>query len=127
MFNKITLYHYSNINITRKISVKYYGYNNYTSNDVRLTNVKRAFYYTKPEPETLLRGSQYLYTVKYPKARLYDITKDLRGYLIGHSISEALYRIKQRYNGIIYNIGKIEVVNLFYDTRYNNKINLINV
>ena len=80
----IRLYHYSQADFKDKIKVKFYGLNYYTTNDKNLTDIKRAFYYTKPEPE-------------------------------------ALYQIKKRYNGVIYNIGKNEVVNLFYDVKFTKK------
>ena len=114
----IKLYHYSQADFKDKIKVKFYGLNYYTTNDKNLTDIKRAFYYTKPEPEALLLGSKYLYITDYPKFRLYDITKDLKGYLKDKTISKALSQIKQKYNGVIYRIGKNEIMNLFYDTRY---------
>ena len=114
----IRLYHYSQADFKDKIKVKFYGFNYFTTNDKNLTDIKRAFYYTKPEPEHLLKGSKFLYIVDYPKFRLYDITKDLKGYLKDKTISKALSQIKQKYNGVIYRIGKNEIVNLFYDTRY---------
>jgi len=112
----ITLYHYSQADFKDKIKVKFYGLNNYTFYDKNLTNIKRAFYYTKPEH--LLKGSKFLYITDYPNFRLYDITKDLKGYLKDKTIDEALHQIKQKYNGVIYRIGKSEIVNLFYDTKY---------
>lgn len=121
----IKLYHYSNTDIKDKIKVSYYGQNFYTTNDKNITNVKRAFYYTKPEPENLLKGNKFLYIVEYPKFRLYDISADLKGYLTGQTIGQALYKIKQTYNGIIYRIGNLEIVNLFYDTKIIDKITLI--
>lgn len=118
------LYHYSNADIKDKIKVSYYGQNYFTANDKAITNVKRAFFYTKPEPEALLRHSKFLYIVDYPIFRLYDISKDLRGYLRHRTIPEALRKIKQNYNGIRYNIGNNEIVNLFYDTKIKDKITL---
>ena len=114
----IRLYHYSQADFKDKIKVKFYGLNNYTFYDKNLTDIKRAFYYTKPEPEHFLKGSKFLYITDYPKFRLYDITKDLKGYLKDKTISKALSQIKQKYNGVIYRIGNSEIVNLFYDTRY---------
>jgi len=119
--DNITLYHYSQADFKDKIKVKFYGLNYYTTNDKNLTDIKRAFYYTKPEPEALLRGSKYLYIKEYPKSRLYNITDDIDNYLKDKTISEALYQIKKRYNGVIYNIGKNEVVNLFYDVKFTKK------
>ena len=117
----IKLYHYSQADIKEKIKVKFYGLNYFTSNDKNLTDIKRAFYYTKPEPEHLLKGNKFLYIVDYPNFRLYDISQDKRGYLKDKTIDQALRQIKQKYNGVIYRIGNYEIVNLFYDTRYTKK------
>ena len=117
----IKLYHYSNIDIKDYIKPDFYGSNFYTTNDKNITNVKRAFYYTKPEPEHLLSNSKFLYIIDYPEFRLYDISQDLRGYLRAKTISQALYKIKQNYNGIRYNIGNLVIVNLFYDIKFTEK------
>jgi len=119
--NKIKLYHYSNKDIKDKLKVKFYGYNYFTSNDKNITNVKRIFFYIKPEPEALLKGNKFCYSLDYPIFRIYDITKDLRGYLKNNSIDKALRKIKQKYNGIIYQIGNYNIVNLFYDVKFTNK------
>ena len=115
------LYHYSNTDIKDKLKISYYGYNYYTNNDKNITNVKRLFFYTRPEPEALLRGSKFLYSLDYPDFRIYNITKDLRGYLLHNSIDKALQRIKQCYNGVIYTIGNYDIVNLFYDVKFTKK------
>ena len=118
----ITLYHYSQADIKGYIKVKFYGLNYYTNNDKNITDIKRAFYYTKPEPEALLRNCKFLYIKEYPKSRLYNITDDVEGYLKDKTISKALYLIKKRYNGVIYKIGKNEIVNLFYDVKFTKKV-----
>ena len=117
----IKLYHYSQADFKDKVKVIFYGLNYYTSNDKNITDIKRAFYYTEPRPEALLKGCKFLYITEYPKFRLYDITKDLRGYLKDKTIDKALYQIKQRYNGVIYKIGDFEIVNLFYDVKFTKK------
>ena len=120
----IKLYHYSNTDIKDYIKPDFYGSNYFTSNDKNITNVKRAFYYTKPEPEALLRGSKFLYIVEIEPSQLYNISQDSKGYLKSHSISEALRHIKRHYKGVIYNIGKVEIVNLFKRIKIINKITL---
>jgi len=111
------LYHYSNTDISDFIKPDFYGSNYFTSNDVKITSIKRAFYYTRPEPEYLLRGCKFLYIVDYPDFRIYDITRDYKDYLQGRTITEALYKIRQNYNGVRYRIGNLEIVNLFYKAK----------
>ena len=42
------LYHYTSAEIKDKIKVKHYGVNSYSDNDVKATNIKRSFWYSKP-------------------------------------------------------------------------------
>ena len=113
----IRLYHYSNTDIKDYIKPDFYGSNYFTSNDKNITNVKRAFYYTKPEPEALLRYCKFLYIVEIELSQLYNISQDIKGYLKSQSIGEALRDIKRHYKGVIYNIGNLKIVNLFYRAR----------
>ena len=114
----IRLYHYSNTDIKDFIKPDFYGSNFYTTNDKNITTLKRAFYYTKPEPEHLLRHCKFLYIVEIEPEVLYNISQDIKGYLKSQSIGEALRHIKKYYKGVIYNIGNLERVNLFYDTKF---------
>lgn len=115
---KIKLYHYSNTDIKDKIKVSYYGLNYFTFNDSQITTVKRAFYYTKPEPEHLLSNARFLYIVEIEPEALYNITRDIKGYLKSQSIDRALRQIRRIYKGVIYKIGNKEIVNLFYDVNF---------
>ncbi len=116
------LYHYSNADIKEKLKVSYFSANFYTNNDKNISDIKRLFFYTKPEPEHLLSGCKYCYVVNYPAFRLYDITLDKLGFLKNNTIHEALKKIKQKYNGIIYKIGNNEIVNIFYDVKIFKKV-----
>lgn len=112
----IKLYHYSNKNFKGYVSPNFLGLNTYTSNDKNISGLARAFYYTRPGTvEYLLRGSKYLYITEVEPSRIYDITKDKRGYLqrTGQDIDKTLRLIKRNYKGVIYSLGNYEVVNLF--------------
>lgn len=123
----IKLYHYSNNDFKGYIKTSFYGQNYFTSNDKNITEVKRVFYYTKPEPEHLLKGSQYLYIAEIKPEVLYNISQDTKGYLKSQSIGEAVRRIKRQYKGIIYNIGNLEIVNLFYDVKIKDRKTLTKI
>jgi hypothetical protein len=123
MYKKINLYHYSNAEIKSTLSPKFYGTGYYTCNDTRATSVKRTFYYLEPKPlESFFYSARYLYTVTAQSARIYDLRSDLRGYIKeNQSITELLQAIKQKYNGVIYRAGGIDIVNLFYPAKIKDK------
>lgn len=120
----IKLYHYSNKNIDKKLSVNFYGLNYFTKNDCAITTVKRLFFYTAPEPERLLHGARFLYIAEIDGKNLYNLTEDKKGFLkLAKDIDGALRIIKKHYKGIIYNTGR-DVINLFNGINYNEKIAL---
>jgi len=84
------LYHFTDKDL-KKISIKYFGYNNYTKNDARYTT-KRFFCYDSVQPkEYHLKASQYRYTIKVDNKNIYNLDKDK-------------LKIKEKYN---YNIDRI--------------------
>jgi hypothetical protein len=118
MIKTLKLYHYTDQNIKDKLKVSYYGKNYFTSNDVKITAIKRLFFYAVPCPEYLLDSSEYCYIVNYPINRIYDLTIDREGFLKNNSIDGALRQIKYLgYSGIKYNIGADVIYNLFYDVK----------
>ncbi len=123
-YNKIKLYHYSDINIPSKIKVKYFGKNHYTLNDVKSCNIKRAFFFLdnyNHEPSFL--SNDYTYIVEVNKNRLYDLRKDKDNLYLGFSnIFELVKYVKKHYIGIIYNIGNWDIANIFYDISYTKKV-----
>ena len=123
--NKIKLYHFSDYNIKNKISVKFYGLNSYTANDLKATNIKRAFYYIDNIPlEYRFKNSKYCYVIEVDKNNLYDLRIDKNNYINKYkNIPEILKAIKRDYIGIIYNSG-IDIVNLFYDIKINKRLTL---
>ena len=124
--NKIKLYHFSNNNIKDKIKVSYYGNNSFTFNDLKVTNIKRSFWYLTSEPlEHRFKHCNYCYIIELNKSRLYDLTIDKKKFLKQRwTIHQLLRYIKYLgYKGIIYDLG-YKVVNLFYDTKFTEKIDL---
>lgn len=128
MKNKIKLYHYSNIDIPKKIQVKTFGKNYYTKNDISACNIKRAFYYIdKSKVEHMLKYSKYLYIVEVNKNQLYNLDIDkkklkekfTRKNLNIVDIPKMVKYIKKQYIGAIYNQN---VVSIFKDLKYNKKI-----
>jgi len=123
---KIKLYHYSNTDFKEYIKTSFYGQNYFTSNDLKATEVKRAFFYLELNPlERRFSGCRYLYIAEILKSRIYDLRADLRGYKSRYNtITRLLRAIKQNYNGIIYEAGGVVIVNLFYDIKIKDKITL---
>jgi hypothetical protein len=112
----IKLYHYSNKYFKDYIEPGYIGENTYTRNDKNISLLARAFYYTEAGAvEYLLKGSKYLYITEVEPGRIYDITKDKRGYLQRGrgDIDKALRLIKRNYKGVIYSLGNYKIINLF--------------
>lgn len=112
----IKLYHYSSEDFKGYIKPGFLGINTYTRNDKNISGLARAFYYTEAGAvEYLLKGSKYLYITEVEPGRIYDITKDKRGYIQRGrgDIDKALRLIKRNYKGVIYSLGNYKVVNLF--------------
>jgi len=123
----INLYHFSNLDFSDKIRVKHYGENYWTNNDKNITNVRRSFFYLENKAlEYRFKNARFLYKVKIQKGRLYDLRADKRGYIkiYENNINRLLWKIKQQYDGVIYQTGGIDIVNLFYDKDISEKISL---
>lgn len=125
---KIKLYHYSDIKIKKYVKVNHFGKNAYTDNDVNASDIKRAFYYIDSNIEQRFKNCQFIYIVNVKRALLYDLRQDEKGLINKYrykgleavNITELLKIIKkQGFKGVIYNIGKINIVNLFINIRYN--------
>jgi hypothetical protein len=103
------LYHYSNIDIKGYIKPSYFGYNSYTNNSVKISQVIRSYFYTRPEPEALLRGSKYIYNSVIDKNKLYNLkTNKIKNFV------DIYYTVKKLgYKGIILD----DTVVLFYQSR----------
>lgn len=114
------LYHYSNIDIKNKIKVKYCGQDFFT------TDIKRAFFYTIPEPEQQLKNYKYLYVVNILPDKIYSLKSDLLELKNKYDSITKMLRaiIKKGYAGIVYNIGDYDIVNLFEDIKIDKKIPL---
>jgi len=129
---KILLYHFSDKDIKGKLSPDFFGSNSYSLREKKSCNIKRIFFYLeKLNYEPRLVSNKYLYIVKIGKSQLYDFREDkLNLKEKFNNIYDILEYIKIFYKGIIYDLGRYSVANLFEDIdvykkkvlkRYDNK------
>lgn len=112
----IKIYHYSNADIKNKIKINCFGYNAYTDNSIKISGVKRIYFYlNKNTREYFFISSKFLYTAKINLKKLYNIKSD---------------KIKLKNNQDIYNEAKKlgykglygnGVIVLFYDVKFTSK------
>jgi len=117
--DKIKLYHYSNSNFKGYVKPSFFGLNSYSYNSVKLSGVKRSYFYLEPKiKEYYLQGSKFLYITEIDKNKLYNLDSN-------KIISDDIYTEakKQGYIGI-YN--KEQVV-LFKAVKIKAKITLTKV
>ena len=114
------IYHYTDNKIKGgKVEVKHFGENDYTARDARACQVKRAFYFTTPEPpEDRFKYSKYKYIVNISDGAIYNLVKDNQGIIKKYnSINDILkHIIKLGYKGIIYNVS-YDIACLFYASK----------
>jgi hypothetical protein len=112
----LTLYHYSAKNIFGKLSPKYYGENFYTGLSVKLSPIKKLYFYTEPNPEPLLSSCQYCYIAKIQEDKIYNVIEDKLCLNKGdYTFNEIIEKVKNlKYKGIFGSVnGKYNVVYLF--------------
>ena len=117
------LYHYSNTNIKAKVKVKHFGANSYTKNDGCISSIKRSFYFTTATaPEHRFQDSKYRYIAYVDQKCLYNLISDSKNLAKRYNNINTLLRAikKLGYKGVLYNVG-YNVVNLFYDIKYDKK------
>lgn len=117
------IYHYSNNLIEDKIKIKFFGSNFYTLGSLKLSQVKRIYFYIDPAKiEYNLKNCKYLYLVKINKNfKLYNIDK------LDHYIKNVYFYVKKLgYDGII--SKKHNQVILFKDVKiYKRFLNNLNI
>ena len=111
------IYHYTDNKIKGgKVEVKHFGENDYTARDARACHVKRAFYFTSPEPpEARFKDCKYQYITEVAGHSLYNLKEDKDELVARHKdINGIINHIKRAgFKGVIYNIG-YDIVCLFY-------------
>lgn len=120
------LYHYSDKNITGKLSKAFFGDNSYSQNSQETSNFKRIYFYTVKVPgETRFKYCKYLYIAEVNDKDIYDLTEDKKGVLKTiKNIAEVFPRLKkQGYKCLKFNLG-YEVVNIWEDINIKEKIEL---
>jgi hypothetical protein len=114
------LYHYSEHKELKKLKVSYFGKHSYTNNDCNLSQVKRSFlYYSIERIEYRFKG-KYCYTCDISNNYIYNLNNDV--YKLKdrykYNIDKMLRVIKKLgYKGVLYNIGSLHIVNLFYNVK----------
>jgi len=124
------LYHYSNIK-TDKLKIDNFGYNYFTLNDKKISDIKRIFFYdSNDNPENLFNGVKYLYVKDIDNNDIYNLYEDndnltdkfkYNGVL---NIDKLLLYVKENYKGILYKINDYNVINLFTDIIPDNVVKL---
>jgi hypothetical protein len=72
--NKLTLYHYSDKDIKGSISPRYFGENCYTCNSMRISTVKRSYFYIDSQSqEPCFKASKFCYIAEIASDGLYDL------------------------------------------------------
>lgn len=112
----LTLKHYSSIKLT-EILPEYFGYNSFTRNDYKISNLDRSFFYVEDsEIEARFKTANYCHIAMIDSNKLYDLNADNEQILLkaNNNIDKALRYIKSKYLGIIYKINDLQIANIFY-------------
>lgn len=112
------LYHPSNKKFDI-VKVGYFGQNFYTKGDLRTSDLKRSFWYFTPNiPERRFEDCPYIYEIDIDGNDLYDLREDKRNMISKYNNIDMLLKdLKNRYLGVIYNIGRYDIVAIFYDMK----------
>ena len=120
----IKLYHYSNSDFKGYISPKFLGTNSYSQNSVKESSIARSFFYIGKGKEYYLNGAKFCYIAYIDKFKIYDLVKDVKGFLSRYTFDDTLKKVKGLgYYGVKGNNG-FDVVCLFKAIKYSDKINL---
>lgn len=99
------LYHFSNADLDI-IKVDNFGEHSYTCASVRVSAVKRTFFYLEPEPveKIFFKNARFRYTVDVPDDKLYDCRADENGYFKQFDVNtdEFYQYLAKKYLGIVY-------------------------
>jgi hypothetical protein len=114
----LKLYHYSNKKLD-VISPDFLGYNSYTSNEIKSSQVKRAFYFVdlkdiKRPPEYRFINNEYIHVYEIQARRVYNLVIDRLKLIDKAKLKNLdiidynkLFNLIQQagYIGTLYNIG----------------------
>lgn len=120
---KIKLYHFTNENLAN-IEVKFFGENYFTSNDKKICNMSRSFFYIEQKPfEHRFKNCDFCYISEVKKSSIYDLRNDRKKLINRFSknglcdIADLLKYIKKFYLGCVYNTGNLNIVTLLYNIK----------
>jgi len=101
------------------VKVSHFGENSYTRNDVKVSSVKRSFWFDIfPIPEQRFNTSQYIYIAEIDDDLIYDLGEDKLKVLQKYAtIHQALLFLRELYVGILYNVGKWDDIIIFRDIK----------
>lgn len=116
------VYHYSDKENIKILKPSFFGSNSWSIAENRACSIPRVFFYAKGSAvEKNIASQQYKYCASIPDNKIYDITKDKEGFLIGRfNIAEAIYYISKKYKYIKYNIGDLIIINSFISVKVKN-------
>jgi len=121
----ISLYHYSRPDVDTLVLDPKHGAQSYSRNDYIVSDVPRVFFYVDPDDKERFFASANMFTVDVPANRVYDLTADEEGYIEAtrHSVyglrkgvewNTLLETIREDYDGIFYDTGRLKIVAWFH-------------
>jgi hypothetical protein len=120
----ITLYHYSNKDISGYIKPDFFGENSYTSASKNLSGYKRSYFYADDKSkEYFFNSSKFLYTAEIKQQKIYNLETDILKCLGNfNSISDFIsYLMNKGYSGFKNFNGKQEVICIFKSVKIKNR------
>ncbi len=120
----MTLYHYSNPDVDSLTLDPEYGAQSYSRNDYILADTPRVFFYVDPKEKESFFATSKMFTVNVPANRVYDLSADDEDYIpavrhpiyglrAGEEWNTLLEKIREDYDGIFYDTGRIKIVAWF--------------
>jgi len=122
----ITLYHYSSANDEEiTLDPQHFGKSSYSRRERESSTIPRIFFYVDlSQREPIVATGRNLYAVNIHENMLYDLYVDPEGYKEaarhpvyglrkGIELDDLLNKIKEKYSGIFYTSGQIDIVAWF--------------
>ena len=124
--SQITLYHYAPSNEEEiLLDPQRFGTSSFSKRERESSTVPRIFFYTNlSQRERMVASNRSLYTVNIGESMVYDLNTDPEGYVDsvrhpiyglrkGIELDELMYKIKEKYSGMFYTTGNMDIVAWF--------------